>query len=480
MHDLTTILTFLLTVMGYLVTWSLVATVLLTERKQETSKVAWIMAIITMPYVGAVLYLIFGMNRVASRVESRLVAWRRLSRVMPELSERHLLAHDHLLPQQKTLARVATKVGQSQPTVNNRVLILHVAAKAFDEIEKAILEAKSSIHLEYYIWQPDGIGTRLRDLLITKARQGIEIRFLYDGIGSMRLSKKFLAPMVAAGIGVTSFVPGRGGWERFSLNLRNHRKIIIVDGEVGFTGGMNVGDEYLSLDPRHGHWVDTHLRLEGPTVLQLQQIFAEDWHYATGEEVVHEKYFPRPRELGQTDAQIVAGGPDMEESVFQTLFFTAINEARHHITLVTSYFVPTNALTEALKNAACRGVKTRLMLSGSGGYWYTYHAARASFDALLNAGVEIWEFEKGYLHSKTLTIDGIWSLVGSPNFDSRSVFLNFEVALAIYDRDHAHQLVEQFDTDISSAKKVDPEAWKQRPPWERVKENWCRLFAPVL
>ncbi|MBA4030659.1 MAG: cardiolipin synthase, partial [Planctomyces sp.] len=330
----------LIAVVSFIVPWSLVAVVLLTKRRQETATVAWIMAIVTIPYVGALLYLIFGLNRVESRVKDRLKAWKRLSHRMPELSERHLLDSDRLTPFQRNIARVATRLSESRPTVNNRIELLHDAKIAFEEIEAAIRAAKSTIHLEYYIWQPDRIGTRLRDLLIQKAKEGVIVRFLYDSIGSIRLSRRFIAPMREAGIEISAFVPGRGWYEAWSLNLRNHRKIIIVDGTVGFTGGMNVGDEYLSRDPHYGHWSDTHLKLAGPTVLQLQLIFAEDWHCATGREISWQDDFPRPDEHGHIEAQVVAGGPHLEDSVFQMLFFAAITEARHHITIETSYFVP--------------------------------------------------------------------------------------------------------------------------------------------
>lgn len=469
-----------LAVISFVLQFSLVSVVLLTKRRQETATVAWIITIITLPYIGAILYLIFGINRVESTVKHRLRAWRRLSHRLPELSERHLLESDRLTPLQSNMAKVATRLAESRPTMHNRVDLLHDAGIAFDEIEIAIRNARATIHLEYYIWQPDKIGTRLRDLLIEKARTGVKVRFLYDSIGSLRLSRRFIAPMREAGIEISAFVPGRGWLESWSLNLRNHRKIIIVDGEIGFTGGMNVGDEYLSRVPHFGHWSDTHLRLVGPSVLQLQMIFAEDWHCATGREISWQDDFPRPETHGHVEAQVVSGGPHMEDSVFQALFFAAINEARHHITITTGYFVPTNALVVALECAAVRGVKVRLLLSGAKGYWYTRMAGRSSYSPLLRAGAEIWEYNRGYLHSKTLTLDGEYSLVGSPNFDSRSVFLNFEVAVAMYDKGIAEQLNSQFEIDVRQAEPIEKSLWFKRSRWQKLQENWARMFAPIL
>ena len=254
----------------------------------------------------------------------------------------------------------------------------------------------------------------------------------------------------------------------------------MVDGKVGFTGGMNVGDEYLGLSKHFGFWRDTHLRLEGPVVMQLQEVFVADWFLATGHEPNEESVYPRPAEPGKVAAHVVAGGPDCDPSVFHTLMFAAINEAQSQITLATSYFVPTPALTAALVAAGYRGVKTRILVSGPVTYWVTYHAARSFYEELLQAGVEIYEYRRGQQHAKTLTIDEAWSLVGTPNFDSRSVFLNFEVGVVCYDHGIAEQLDHHFSEDLQHAVRIDAEEWRRRSLWEQLKENACRMFQPVL
>jgi cardiolipin synthase len=283
-----------------------------------------------------------------------------------------------------------------------------------------------------------------------------------------------------AGIQIASFVPGQSFRERWSINLRSHRKIVIVDGQIAFTGGMNVGDEYLGRDPHFGNWRDTHLRLHGPTVLQLQEVFAIDWKYATGEEVTHDEYFPEPNQVGNVFAQIVAGGPDDDEGILHAMMFTAINTARSHITLATSYFVPTPSLISALETAGQRGVNTRILISGPKTYWATLRAARSNYDSLLRAGVQIYEYQDGQLHSKTLTIDTCWSMVGTPNFDARSLYLNFEVAAVLYDHNIAEQLETQFADDLTHARQIDIVHWQQRSNWDRLQENFCRMFSPVL
>ncbi len=468
-----------LTVVGYLLTLTLLPVVLLTKKRESVATVAWMMAIVTMPYFGAFLFVVFGINRVGRRVKSRLAALRYSSRSVPQLAGHHHLSESRLNETQRELWRLAERVAGTRATVGNSVQLLIDANQTFKEIVTAINSAQSSIHLEYYIWQPDRLGTALRDLLISKAKQGVEVRFLYDAIGSSRLTHRFLQPMRDAGIRVATFVPGQSLRERWSINLRSHRKIVIVDGEIGFTGGMNVGDEYLGRDPHFGLWRDTHLALRGPTVLQLQEVFAIDWHYATGDDLPPAA-FPSPVESGHVLAQVLAGGPDDEDGVFHTLLFAAINRAERQITLATSYFVPTPPLVSALETAALRGVRTRVMLSGPKTYWATRNAARSYYDSLLRAGVEIHEFQAGQFHSKTLTIDGCWSLVGTPNFDSRSLYLNFEVGAALYDLGLAEQLDNHFDQDLPNAHRIQSDEWSRRSTLARLKENFCRMFSPVL
>ena len=467
-----------ITFLGYFLTLALLPIVLLTPKRQPVSTVAWVMAIITMPYFGAFLFLVFGINRVQRRVIGRRAASISVRQMLPELAG-HQVAVETLNRLQQDLMRVAERVSTTRATVDNRVQVLTDAHQTFSEIKTAIAHAHTSIHLEYYIWQPDRLGTEIRNLLIEKARQGVQVRFLYDTIGSSRLTGQFLQPMLDVGIRVATFVPGQSLRERWSINLRSHRKIIIVDGMIGFTGGMNVGDEYLGRDKFFGLWRDTHLRLQGPTVLQLQEVFMTDWHYATGEEPVLSN-FPTPMELGSHCAQVIAGGPDAGGEEFHSLMFAAINRAEHQCTLSTSYFVPTPPLVAALEAAALRGVRTRVMLSGPKTYWATRQAARGYYDTLLAAGVEVYEYQAGQFHPKVLTVDGSWSLVGTANFDARSLFLNFEVGVVLYDLSLAEQLEFHFDEDTKQAERIELTRWAVRSTWERLQERFCVMFSPVL
>jgi cardiolipin synthase len=469
-----------ITIVGYLITLLLLPIVFLQRKPHPESTLAWIMVIILLPYIGGLMFLIFGINRVARRTVGKEASNRHIQSHLPELMQYQLIPGEGVSPQLQRLMRLADRVARTRPSFANRIEVLADTNRTFGLIEQAIRSAKRSINLEYYIWQPDKTGHHLRDLIIEKAREGVAVRFLYDGIGSLYLGRKFLQPMRDAGIEVAAFLPGATLRERWSINLRNHRKIAIIDGQIGFTGGVNIGDEYRGRNPALGFWRDTHLRMNGPSVLQLQQVFAEDWFFATGQELTHPEWYPAPHESGAEIAQVIPGGPDGQDDVFHPLFFAAINEANEQITLSASYFVPTPALLTALCVAAYRGVRVRLMLAGTRAYRWTLFAGRASYEQLLESGCEIYEYERGLFHSKSMTVDGIWSMVGSPNFDARSLFLNFEVAVVMYGPKVALQLEEQFREDVQYARKFELERWRKRAIRHKLEEQFMRLFSPIL
>ena len=491
---------------GYLLTLALVRWVLLLKKDSPSSTVAWIMAIVFLPLLGGALFLLFGVNRVNRRAAAKRAGELRVDVLTPNRGERRVFPSDVDQEPDRTLMRLQTAVGRFPAVGGNRVEVLDDTNRTLGLIEQAIEAAESSIHLEYYIWKPDRTGTRLRDALVTKAKRGVKVRLLYDGIGSLWLTRRFLRPLTDAGAEVAAFLPGATFRERWSLNLRNHRKIVVVDGRVAFTGGMNVGDEYLGLGgdggwrgalglaPRakRNFWRDTHLRCEGPAVGQLQQVFAEDWYFATGTVPGGERgvaaLFPDAGSPGRAVVQTVANGPvggtASGERAYprglSNLFLTAITGARATIDLTTGYFVPPSAIAQALEAAAWRGVRVRLLVPGTGGKPWTIFAGRSDYDSLLGAGVEIHEYRRGTLHAKTLAVDGTWSLVGSANLDARSFYLNFEVGLALYGDRTAQQLADRFDADLARADRITLEGWSRRPGWRVLAENFCRMFAPVF
>lgn len=464
---------------GHLAIVLLTVSVLLRYQRPPVSAVAWLMSIIFLPYIGAILFLFFGMNRVKRRQRNwwrhRRSRERRRRRADDAALETPEL--DRLQTRLTDLIKRTTEFGA---TGGNHIKLLPEPEEAFTAIIRAIDRARHSVHVQYYIYRPDRIGTRIRDALIKKAREGVKVRFMYDGIGSWRLSRKFLKPMLDTGIIVSPFLPGRNFRERWSINLRNHRKLVIVDDRLAFTGGLNVGDEYLGRDPAYGYWRDTQMALEGPVVRQLIDVFMEDWYCATDEQVPILKVESDDPPEDPVLAQVIPDGPDLDVRPLRSVLLAAILEAEKSITLSTGYFVPTQSLQEALCTAAQRGVKVRLLVAGAPTYWYTLWAGRSFYAELLNLGAEIYEYAGGLFHAKVLTVDDCWSLVGTPNFDFRSLEINFEVAVAMSDERIARQLKRQFSEDIQKSTRMDRETWDARSVWRVRGENFCRLFGPLL
>lgn len=469
----------MLLIFGYFATWLLIPWVLLKRTVHPSASVAWIMAIIFIPFLGPLVCALFGATRWERRTPEKREASQTIDRRVPEKRDEDLLTENEV-GGWGSLARLVTHLTDFRITAGNQVEILPDTGRSAEVIEQIVQEARHWIHVEFYIWHHDKLGTQLRDLLITKAREGVEVRLLYDGVGSMGIGRKFLKPLEEAGVHTAPFTPGARLANLLTLNLRNHRKIVISDGQVGFTGGMNIGDEYIRQTKTYGHWRDTQLLARGPVVSQLQQVFAQDWYYATGEALTAVKYYPQVKQSGQVSAMVVADGPDNDVDVFYSLMVAAIGMAQQRVLLGTPYFAPPEGFAVALEAAAQRGVQVKILVADRGNFQWTLKAGRSYYDSLLKSGVEIYEYQEGLYHPKTLTVDGQWSLVGTQNCDFRSFILNFEVALALFDPAAAAELEAQFQDDLQHARQVDPETWPNRSTMTVLQERFWRLFAPLL
>jgi cardiolipin synthase len=353
------------------------------------------------------------------------------------------------------------------------------ADQAYVALEQSIESAQDHIHMLYYIFQEDKTGTRFRDLLIQKVKQGVTVRVLTDGVGSWGVDS-FMNPLVHAGGSFAEFLPvGTLGFH-WHPNLRNHRKIAIIDGKIAFTGGVNIGDEYTGRKRKVGPWRDTNLQIRGPAVHHLQEVFAEDWFFATGEELLDERWFPDQQPIGDVMVQIIASGPDTETQPLQRIFFAAVTTAQERVYLTTPYFVPDQAMLVALETAALRGVDVKLLLPSRLDMQLVLHAGRSYYDQLLASGVKIYEYGSGILHAKSMVIDDRWATVGSANMDIRSFRLNFEINAAIFGQDFAHQLAQLFERDLARANQVTLEDLKHKRLAVRMAESLARILSPVL
>ncbi len=455
------------------------ATWILLEKRSPVATLAWILALVALPYVGFVVFFLLGPRRVRRK---RLRHKRARGAVAAETAGAKALAASAAAaltprdPREAQLVTLGTRTGEPQVDLCEEVTILHDAASTFDAIERAVREAKHHVHIAYYILVPGRAGTRLRDALIERARAGVMVRVLVDHVGSAAITRAWLAPLLAAGAKFARFNEVTFARIRSRIDFRNHRKIVVVDGVVGFTGGINVTDDYLDAKA----WRDTHVRLQGDAVRWLQLTFLEDWTYATSYSPRGEEYFPPPTGRGAHRVQIVASGPDRELEPIQKMYFAAIALANERVWVTTPYFVPDDAVLTALATAALRGVDVRVLVPKRGDSLVVTAAARSYYDALLACGVRVYEYEPTMIHAKTMVIDDLCCAVGTANMDNRSFRLNFEVTAILYGEEHARELAAHFKTDLRSAHEVKAAARKHVSPGWRLAEAGARVLSPLL
>ncbi len=468
--------------LGYLLGLGFVPRVL-SKRKEPAATLAWILAVVLLPYVGLAAYFMIGAPSFRRRARKKRAANDRmapgLARIEDALQQDEACRFDPatLDERRREIMRLGSEVADMPVLGGNAVDIFDDGRAAFPALEAAIAAATDHVHVEYYIFRADATGRRLLALLTERARAGVEVRLLVDGLGSIALSDRDLAALREAGGRDAVFLPVSLVRRPLAFNFRNHRKIVVVDGRVAFTGGLNVGDEYSGR--RRYAWRDTHMRIEGPSVASLGEVFAEDWNFATGEELTAPRYFPQPRRSGDVVAQVIDSGPDQPQQSIHRILFSAITLAERRCWLTTPYFVPDPAILVALQCAALRGVDVRILLPSKGDLPLVQLAGRSFYEELLAAGCRIWEYQPVMLHAKTMTIDGCWGTVGSANMDIRSFRLNFEVNLVAYGRSFATRLEQIFETDLSRSTEIQRDG---RPLGSstRLLQSAARVMAPVL
>jgi cardiolipin synthase len=458
----------------------------LRGRKEPVSMIAWILGIVLLPFVGCLLYVLLGADRIEKRAVRKR---RRLAPALPTLhgpadaraAQAEAKVERPVLPADlAAIERLGRRLTHSPATDGNAVEIYQQADETYAAIEESISAATHHIHLEYYTWQPDETGRRFRDLLVAKARQGVEVRLLLDAVGCWKLSRRFLEPLRSAGVEVAFFMPLYPLRRRWSPNLRNHRKIVVVDGQVALFGSQNIGDEYRGLRKRLSPWIDTHMRIRGPAALYLQQTFAEDWLFAARHELTDDVYFPEPLKPGESIVQIAPTGPQQYTAVLAQLIFAAFTSAATSIRIATPYFVPGVSIREALKYAAFRGVRVELVIPSRGDHPLVLRCGRSFYRELLAAGVRIYEFDHGVLHSKIITIDDRWAMIGSANMDIRSFRLNYEMTALVYDEPLARRVSESVGETIERSRRIQIAASDRQSVGQELMEGAARLFAPLM
>lgn len=460
------------------------------ERRNPASTWAWLLVLLFIPILGFIVYMIFGRNSKREKM------FREKEKYDQEVYYKYLFHDVHSAEKVKLQKEFIENKGKlvdaeyvtdlahlhlnsgNWMTFNNQVEYFNNGKDKFESLVQDIRNAKKFIHLEYYIWRGDRLGTRLVEELTKKAAEGVEVRILYDGIGNARLPKYFFDKFHDAGGYTAAFLP------RFvvRLNYRNHRKLAIIDGEIGYIGGFNVGDEYLGIVKRYGPWRDTHLRFRGDAIDQMQMRFIKDWNFTAKNGIIQlsERYFPKRPQFDGVRTQIVSSGPDTQWKNVRNGYFKMINEAESHIYLTTPYFVPDDGIFEALRVAALSGLDVRIIIPGNPDHFFVYWASMSYLGELLEAGVKVYQYEKGFIHAKVLTIDGTVASVGSANMDIRSFDLNFEVNAFMYDEVITKVLEEDFINDLRCCVEITKEWYHRRRWWFKVHEAIARLISPML
>ena len=363
----------------------------------------------------------------------------------------------------------------------NRVEILNNGEETFPALFGALEQARKFIHLEYYIIAEGRLAIRLKEILLRKAKDGVEVRIIYDDVGSWGLSRGFIKELRQAGIQIYPFLPVRFHHFANKANYRNHRKIAVVDGEIGFVGGLNIADRYMDGVADIGIWRDTHLKVVGEAVTSLQVVFLIDWYFVRQELLLDKnEYLPYMQADGNVIVQTVTSGPDSDWASIQQSYFTLINMAKRYVYISTPYFMPGETTLNALKTAAMSGVDVRILLPHKSDSWLTHWCTRSYVEELLDAGVKIYWYQKGINHSKVIVVDGIVASVGTANMDLRSFEQNFEVSMIVYDREVVKELAGDFVKDLRVSTEGAIQRWKFRSKREKVCESMARLFAPVL
>jgi cardiolipin synthase len=451
--------------------------IVLIRKRHPVSAWAWILTVIFIPFLGIVFFLTFGASRVKRRLRRKLY---HRSRFLKIWNEHKIPRSDFMVPTWSGMDRYVLRLGGSPTSESNDLIIFEDGTQALDAKIAAIQSAQHHIHLEYFILRADETGQELINLLCDKARAGVRVRLLVDGVGA-RNAKALLQQLQAAGGTGVFFLPTRFPRGYFTLGLRNHRKLLIIDGTTAFTGGVNVGNEYVGKHPLRKYWRYTHLQIQGPGVLALQRVFAEDWDFAAGELLTEDEYFPNPHFHGRTRLQMAWSGPDQEANMTRETYFVAMTAARRRLWIATPYLVPDGALLAALRSAALRGVDVRVLTqSYPPDHWITYWAGRYFWEDLLSTGIRIFEYQKGMMHSKLIIADGVWASVGSANLDIRSMRLNFELNVHVHSPQKVSEIEDQFEKDLLDSQEIAFGDFKRRPWNHRLLENVFRLFSPQL
>ncbi|MDY0168966.1 MAG: cardiolipin synthase [Thermoguttaceae bacterium] len=466
----------------YVSEWVLRIVMLLvvTRRREPASAMAWLLVIFFIPWVGLVLYWLIGEHRLPRRrIEAREHARQKLHEVASRFEQHPSVVRPELGPEAASAVTLAQRLGDMPILGGNAVTLIADTDAVINRLVADIDAARHHVHLLFYIYADDATGRRVADALCRAAQRGVACRLMVDAVGSRRMLKTLAPDLAAHGVDVRPALPVGLFRRRVArIDLRNHRKIAVIDGRIGYAGSQNI----VSAD--YGHkdlaWEDLMVRMIGPSVLELQAVFVTDWHSESGVFLDDDGIFPPPEIAGTVPVQAVPSGPTFATENFQRIVVAALYTARQRVVITTPYFVPDRPLMQALEVAVLRGVQVDLIVPRRSDQRIVAAASRAYYDDLFGAGVHLYLYDEGLLHSKTLSIDDRFAIIGTDNLDIRSFELNFEISLLFYCREVAEQLLNVQCAYMESAFELTAERWAQSPAWKRLAYDVAKLMSPLL
>ncbi len=468
---------------------------IISENRSPSVTMAWILSFLALPVVGVLIYIFFGRDIHFFSHHLRLIAQNAdsdlLQRLRPIYARQAQIAtnirndpaHKNA---QRRMIEMGRRTGLSTLSLGDHVEILQDASEKYPRLEADVKAAKDSIHMEYFIWQADPYMQKFGDLLIRKAQEGVEVRILFDTAGSHFLlwkNRRYLNRLRRGGVKIYPYLNFFGLFRLHTVNYRNHRKIAVIDGKIGYTGGMNMGEEQIIGAKPYRAWRDTHLRVTGDTVAILQGIFATSWYNTTKEKLIDLRYFPESDKPPKDPipVQIVLSGPDSEWHAIQQQYFLMINSAQEHVYIQSPFFIPNSSISEALKVAALSGVDVKMMFAprDTGGPIANW-AANTYFLEMVEARAKVYLYQPAYLHAKTLSIDSSLCSIGTANMDIRSFNINYEMNAVLYDANKTKELEAAFEKDLEGCIPFDAKTYRARPHWIRFRDSLARLLSPLL
>ncbi len=473
----------IIVVLNYILAISAAITILF-KNINPTKTLSYILVLVVFPFLGLIVYYFFGQeyrkNKIFNRknvLNEKIV--QNLGRDF-ELSDSQLHKLDEFLDEKIKLVHLLNNNKSTPVTLHNELQILKNGQEKFQFLFEDLKHAEHHIHLEYYILKDDNIGTQLIDILCQKATEGIKVRLSFDDVGS-KISSKTKKRMTKSGIEFYAFMPVL--FPRFTskMNYRNHRKIAIIDGKIGYVGGINVSDNYVNYKNGESYWRDTHLRMVGEALKPLQIHFLMTWDFVSNSSCkITAELFPDVHIKTIKAVQIAGSGPDTDWANIMDAMFVAINTAEDYVYVTTPYFIPNDEIVTSLQIAAKSGLDVRLLIPKNSDSWTAKHATNSYLERLLEANVKVYRYTKGFIHAKTMVVDDLFSTIGTANLDYRSFNINFEINALIYNKETSLELKNIFLEDIQDSDQITLEKWQERSRFSKVKESYCRLWSPLL